>query len=805
MSQDGFTAALNGVMAHEFGHQLGFFDLYNVFSGLPVVGSFSLMDSGESMYGTVGDPYDSTQAVAVRGILPASIDPWHRIVFPFFRLNVHEGHDGDLVELPGVLEQNDLLYVPIHLAEYYLAETRPYSYEADSLWALRADPETGVVLGPESATGDSTDVLSRLNYDYLLPGAGMLFWHIDELAASTGLSSPYGSINIFDDRRGVDVEEADGIQDIGTASSEFTGGPYDPYFLGGYSEFGPETVPSTSTNDGSRTGLAFSVLDTVGVSMRVRMGQPREIQGFPLGFAAAPAGVCPLNHADLDGDGSDELLIAAGPTLFAITPDGKGFADEGDRVVFASFPGTLEEGPAIADGLERPRSRRGPGVVVRRQRQPHERLARRPRHGARDGRADRCAERGHGRRMQRRIDARSGPATGRGARVAWTLDAGGGTDSVTVVAAGRAGSDDAISLAAGTAGGRVLRGGLSPGTGEPYVTRGWPIAIGEGRVRDLLLLAGAAAVRGEDPQDLLLAVSEGRRIDLRSISGVSVPGWPHELPDTPRVLRPIGDLDGDGVLEVAATTRAGDLCLWDSPGRSSRTGPALSGIPTRPTGRICTTGPRFWDLGEDGVIELVPAAGRRDDRRHRRRRARRRRVAVCDRVAFSADGPDAPASHRMAMSAGTRPMRSRTPSPHSRGWPSGGSRVPRGTISPAASPGPRGGPARNGVYLASLVPTPKAAQVFFDPAALILHPNPVRGDELKVRYVLGSPASIELEAIDLSGRIVSRTAWEGNAGAAGETKAWDVKNLAPGVYVIRMSIRGDAEEKTLMRKIAVVR
>ena len=286
VSQDGFTAALNGVMAHEFGHQLGFFDLYNVFSGSPVVGLFSLMDSGESMYATVADPYDSTQVVAVRGVLPASIDPWHRLLFPFFKLTMHEPSDGDIVELPGVLQQNDLLYRPIHLAEYYLCETRPLSYQADSLWVLRADPETGVVLGPESADGDSSDALSRLNYDFLLPGGGMLIWHIDELAASSGLASDFGSVNIFNDRRGVDVEEADGIQDIGTASSEYTGGPYDPFFKGGFSEFGPGTVPNTSTNDGTETGLEFSVLDTVGVTMRVRIGAPRELPGFPLGFGA---------------------------------------------------------------------------------------------------------------------------------------------------------------------------------------------------------------------------------------------------------------------------------------------------------------------------------------------------------------------------------------------------------------------------------------------------------------------------------------------------------------------------------------
>jgi hypothetical protein len=47
----------------------------------------------------------------------------------------------------------------------------------------------------------------------------MILWHIDDLAITTGLGSPFGSINIFADRHGVDIEEADGIQDIGTASS----------------------------------------------------------------------------------------------------------------------------------------------------------------------------------------------------------------------------------------------------------------------------------------------------------------------------------------------------------------------------------------------------------------------------------------------------------------------------------------------------------------------------------------------------------------------------------------------------------
>ncbi|MBD3161679.1 MAG: hypothetical protein GF346_05475, partial [Candidatus Eisenbacteria bacterium] len=62
VSQDDFLGALNGVMAHEYGHQLGFFDLYDIFTGLPRVGVFSLMDSGDGQFGTIGDPYRDGQA-----------------------------------------------------------------------------------------------------------------------------------------------------------------------------------------------------------------------------------------------------------------------------------------------------------------------------------------------------------------------------------------------------------------------------------------------------------------------------------------------------------------------------------------------------------------------------------------------------------------------------------------------------------------------------------------------------------------------------------------------------------------------
>ena len=120
-------------------------------------------------------------------------------------------------------------------------------------------------------------------------------------------------------------------------------------------------------------------------------------------------------------------------------------------------------------------------------------------------------------------------------------------------------------------------------------------------------------------------------------------------------------------------------------------------------------------------------------------------------------------------------------------------------------PAPGCGAGRSGAYPANLVPTPKPATTFFDPDEMILHPNPIRGDLLKIRYILGESATMELAAFDLSGRMVATTQWQGNPGTAGESHLWSVADLAPGVYVIRIEVKGAQEQRSLMRKVAVVR
>ena len=58
------------------------------------------------------------------------------------------------------------------------------------------------------------------NYNLGLPGSGLLIWHIDENKIRQGIAS--FSINNEKDNRGIDLEEADGAQDIGYVSNLLT-------------------------------------------------------------------------------------------------------------------------------------------------------------------------------------------------------------------------------------------------------------------------------------------------------------------------------------------------------------------------------------------------------------------------------------------------------------------------------------------------------------------------------------------------------------------------------------------------------
>ncbi len=252
--------ALNAVIAHEFGHSLGFVDLYNVQNYRPAVGVFDIMDSGGS--GMLLDYLPNNELVAVEGILPTLPGPFSReLVFgEFYKQRGYTRiFDDCQLQTPLPLQAISAIQNPnkplphtyqlqITPSEYLLLENRSVDPDGDGGTAVYTTLDSRVVLYPTAA--DDSQNNPTYEYDYLLPsfqnsngaaiGGGMLIWRINRdviyqegqyLNDGTWLSNfDNNTINTDPSRLGVQVIEADGLNDLGNYySSYWTGTPYE-YF-----------------------------------------------------------------------------------------------------------------------------------------------------------------------------------------------------------------------------------------------------------------------------------------------------------------------------------------------------------------------------------------------------------------------------------------------------------------------------------------------------------------------------------------------------------------------------------------------
>jgi M6 family metalloprotease-like protein len=339
-SQDGFYGALNGVIAHENGHNIfGFADLYDVFTGIPVVGYWSLMDSGNQ----VGAPFqlpNGEESFAV-GLLPPSVDPFHRF-FATDALAFPEVTSGDTVAIANDERNPDIRRVFLSSEEYLLLENRAIA-AGDSV-PLVQDTTTRVVLGPKFP--------DRFEYDALLPSrphdegtpappsGGVLIWHIDasripfETATRIDPSTDYG-FNTDPLHPAISVIEADGLDDLGDLSSPFLfGSPYDPYFASNNRTLSDTTVPNLRPFTGAHPHVRIDVLDEPGASMRVSVHEDWRLDGWPVATDFPPGGPL-LLAVDADGAADRKLEVcwaggAAGSpdsaALFAVRRDGTGLS-----------------------------------------------------------------------------------------------------------------------------------------------------------------------------------------------------------------------------------------------------------------------------------------------------------------------------------------------------------------------------------------------------------------------------------------------------------------------------------------------
>lgn len=813
VAQDDFMGALNGVVTHEFGHQLGFIDLYDVRNGLPVVGAYSLMDSGDNLFALVEDPDSPGRNLAVRGTLPASVDPFHKTLFFPEAVELFDlaelGSEQLEVDLDAVQLGNEIISVPLNLSEYLLIENRHLDLNADSTVIIRQDPETGVILGPEPDSSAIGDTLGFREYDWLIPGEGVLIWRVDFVGINSGFAIPGGGANVIFNRPGVSVIEADGIRDIGTASTEFLGGPYDPFFAGGYDRLGPETVPSSETADGTRTGVTVTVLDSISISMRVRVESNLQPPGWPIRVGANPSDEQVL-AMDL-GFGTPSLILPAldqqrGPILVRLDYEGGGasiFAPLTDslqyglagRSDFAGFPPGGKETQSIVAAVAGGRLELFDGLG--------QTLLIWPAIG--DPSSDDLAVTATPVALEDHIVVGSADGAVRFLRIGEpdpvVATVPGGASAIRALAAGRTEPGGPLYLFSVTETGTLAAGTLTPELTYSELWSARPSAASESAIA-----SGSAGLLGVPDSSgavsLLVSWRDGT-VEWRDPEGAVGSGWPVRASAPLAGSALVADLDRDGELETFAADRAGTIHSWTFNGREDIGYPRSIWSEDQTVRDPLNTSPRIFDVDGDGNADLLV------------HRPDGFLVAVDEEFRSLPGWPlssGSPAIHGPEWFPASRDEPARLLVGNLDGITDAGIivelvsayRAPGATIEGAGFfPAPGLGPERTKIYPLRWLPAPQSAPAGL--SELRFYPNPVRGDLVSIRVVVGETASVQLEAYDLAGKRVAGTELALHGGSGGNQLAWNLSSLASGLYHVRARIHGDGWTEERFERLAVVR
>jgi M6 family metalloprotease-like protein len=218
-SQDGIELGLNGIVVSNIASQLGWLDLFSPVTRRSGVGRFSVMDAG--LFN--GD-----------GLLPALPDAWTRIDAGWETAQtIYQAQDDEFTVNQVQSNSGTHVYrLPINENEYFLLEERyAGNPNLDSL-QFELGAESGdfpnmkevlkTYLADKAVFSDRGVLVNIDNFDRGLPGSGILIWHIDENVINQNRAT--NQINADPDHRGVDLEEADGSQDIGQIFDVLSGG-----------------------------------------------------------------------------------------------------------------------------------------------------------------------------------------------------------------------------------------------------------------------------------------------------------------------------------------------------------------------------------------------------------------------------------------------------------------------------------------------------------------------------------------------------------------------------------------------------
>ncbi|OQX96069.1 hypothetical protein B6I21_02150 [candidate division KSB1 bacterium 4572_119] len=314
-NQGGYEFGLLGTAAIMFGHQLGLPNLFDTDTGRPAIGRFGLMDQGSGSF---------------YGLIPVQPCAWSKIFLGWEEAAVITSGTGNPVAASLAQNPNKIYKIPINAKEYFLIENRQKAVLKSREIAIGYDENGARIEFNDQGEINLPTGLEKLGviveideYDFGLPGSGIVIWHIDENVIEENYVA--NRVNVDMHHRGVDVVEADGAQDIGYFFNFFgitgfeSGGAYDMWWdnnednlYANSSEtvrLTPNTMPSSLSHSGANTGIYitdFSEKDSV---MSFSVEVKRYYSGFPV-FLGENSGSSPVVSCDLNGDQKRELIAA---------------------------------------------------------------------------------------------------------------------------------------------------------------------------------------------------------------------------------------------------------------------------------------------------------------------------------------------------------------------------------------------------------------------------------------------------------------------------------------------------------------
>jgi hypothetical protein len=356
---------INGILCANFGSYLGLPDLFDTRTGETRIGRFGLMD-GESIF-------------SYRGVFPPEPSAWEKIFLGWVQpVEISSGDAQYSIRTASnnFNTANTIYKVLINSKEYFLLENRNrdadnngvkisirnrnhsdsliVTHDQDNFFNTPFNSDISILYG---------NIVDVDDLDWSVPGfidasnnykGGILIWHIDENIIDANFAS--NTINNNIDRKGIDLEEAKGAQQIGTSINTIVGTvilngfPVDFWFDGDHqvpstvyqNKFTPETNPNSLSNNLTNNKIYisdFSTIDSV-MTFRVKIGDDeiKPLAGFPKSIGVHTNRFLgqPVSF-DLNGNGSEEFFINNGVDLFGFKNDGSGITNDPDGILLSSF------------------------------------------------------------------------------------------------------------------------------------------------------------------------------------------------------------------------------------------------------------------------------------------------------------------------------------------------------------------------------------------------------------------------------------------------------------------------------------